>query len=123
MKLYQFNHYIKNYEWVNDVRGFVPFVKELKKHVFRIKNEYISKAKEILYESLKAKNKENLIPNNTSVKHRALVSIHIRIQDYEENHLKRLFHLPPASPAYFSKAMQHFVDKYKVLVGLNKGTP
>ena len=42
------------------------------------------------------------------------VSIHIRLTDFE-GHLKGLWNLTYAPPAYFSNAMQYFTDRYEVI--------
>ena len=114
----RFNKHIKFFPYLNDVKGFYPYVDELKKSIFKFKKTHIHSAESHLWKvfdshkTIKAnfKNLKQLKKNHT------LVSIHVRLGDYEE-HLKKVFGLPVVSNDYFTKAMTFMYKKYPVRDG------
>ena len=93
-------HYIKVSKYVDDIKGYYPYIKELKSKVFRFKKKDIDNATHILAQ---------YHPENHT-----MVSIHIRLTDFK-SHLSKLFHIENyMSNGYFKRAMNYFVDKYKV---------
>ena len=87
--------------YVNRVKMFLPWLQELKEHIFRFKTFYIHSAQEKLQ-------KMNCYGNKVTI-----VSIHVRLTDYREN----LLHGIPeaADESYFSRAMEYYIKKYQVL--------
>ena len=93
-------HYIKAPKYVNDLKGYYPYIQTLKHKVFRFK--------------IKDKNKAIDILSKFNTKNHTMVSIHIRLTDYED-HLIKLFHTTDnIKSGYFERAMTYFVEKYKV---------
>ena len=91
--------YFHLYGYVNSVKLFLPYLEKLKKRIFRFKDSYVKSAK-------------NKLSNIGCVKQSVTsVSIHVRMGDYSS-----LLHGIPeaATTAYFYRAMNYFVLKYKV---------
>ena len=95
----KFNHYITLDPYVNDVKGFFPYLHELKNNILKFKPEHLQAATKILNE---------LNPNQT-----IMISIHVRLTDIERQ-LKKLYSLEYTSDDYFKRAMDYFHEKYKV---------
>ena len=102
---HRFNHYLWFNNSLNDLRGFSPYVNELKNHVFRFKRGYITDAQRRLGNVLSV-DTSNSDHNGTA---RTIVSIHLRLGDYG-NHLKRRFGLPVVPDNYFTRAMQFITE-------------
>ena len=96
--MYTTGRYLKFKEWENNMISYVPYIHELKKYIFKFKEEYVSKAINIL--------------SNYGYKNykRTFVSIHARLTDYRSV----LNGLPPINEKYFSRAMDYFFEKYSV---------
>ena len=93
--------YFHLYGYVNSVKLFLPYLEKLKKKIFRFKDSYVKSAK-------------NKLSNVGCVKKSVTsVSIHVRMGDYSD-----LLHGIPeaATTAYFTRAMNYFVLKYKVML-------
>ena len=96
--MYTTGRYLKFKEWENNMASYVPYINELKKYIFKFKEEYVSKAINIL--------------SNYGYKNykRTFVSIHARLTDYRSV----LNGLQPINEKYFSRAMEYFSEKYGV---------
>ena len=95
----KFNHYIKLDPYVNYVKGFFPYLHELRNNILKFKPEHLQAAKKIL---------DEFNPNQT-----IMISIHVRITDIER-HLKILFNVEYTSDDYFKRALAYFHTKYGV---------
>ena len=94
-------HYIKVSKWINDLSGYYPHIKTLKRKIFKFKTHDAWHANKII---------SKLNPRNHT-----MVSIHVRLTDYM-SHLKKLYHQKIYVPKnYFKNAMDYFVEKYKVI--------
>ena len=92
--------YLHLFGYVNSVKIFLPWLEELKVHILRFKTFYIKSAQEKLQ-------KIGCYGDRVTT-----VSIHVRLGDY----LDLLHGIPEAANEdYFSRAMQHYMEKYKVL--------
>ena len=98
---YSNGKYLHLLGYVNGVKMFLPWLEELKDHILRFKTFYIHSAQDKLQ-------KIHCYGNEVTT-----VSIHVRLTDYREN----LLHGIPeaANENYFSRAMEHYVKKYRVL--------
>ena len=104
MQQFAQGHYLHLFGFVNHVNLFLPYLEELKKHIFRIKSFYVISAKQKL-RSIGCKKK-----STTSV------SIHVRMGDY----LDLLHGMPEsATSKYFTRAMEYFSVKYLVMICQN----
>ena len=107
----KYNKVVKLAAYVNDVQGFYPYVDELKKHIFKFKQEDLRVAKSI-FQSIKNKyrgTKHNLLPNSNVT----MVSIHVRLTDFKR-HLHELFNMPFITNRFLTKAMEYYHTKYNV---------
>ena len=96
----KYGHYIKLHKYVNDIKGYYPHVKTLKKEVLRFKRKDMAYAFRIF---------QKLNPKNHT-----MVSIHVRLTDYIR-HLIKLYQIHTyLSGDYLRNAMEYFVNKYKV---------
>ena len=94
--------YIKVSKWINDIKGYYPYIKTLKRKVFRFREKDIKNAAKIF---------SRLNPDNHT-----MISIHVRLTDYQE-HLYKLYHLKKYVPTnYFKTAMDYFAEKYQVKI-------
>ena len=94
--------YIKVSKWINDIKGFFPYIKKLKKKIFRFREKDIENAARII---------SKFNPYNHT-----MISIHVRLTDYKE-HLDKLYHIKNYVPTnYFRKAMDYFAEKYQVII-------
>ena len=118
LKEYRFKKHLKFFGYLNDVKGFYPYVDELKKFVFKFKKNHIESAENRLLNMLDSFDINE--GNNKGIeklrKNRTLVSIHVRLGDYEK-HLNKVFGLPIVSDAYFTRAMTFISEKYPVRRG------
>ena len=111
---YRLNKYLRFHDWINDVKGFYPYIHELKKYVFRFKNMHIENAKKCLSSlagNISGFSLTTHIRLNKSK--RKLVSIHIRLGDYG-SYLEAGFQLPTVNSTYFTRAMDYLCEKYEV---------
>ena len=88
---------------MNDVKGFYPHIKKLKKTFFKFKKRDMIPATEI-YAKMKPKN-------------HTMVSIHVRLTDFEE-HLKWFGINKPVRKNYIGRAMDYIASKYNVSYAL-----
>ena len=95
------SHYIRLEAYVCDMKGFVPYLGELRTNMFRFKQNDMNHAKKIL-----SKIKRMAEPQTKSV----FVSIHIRLEDMGK-HLT-IFNVSLASSNYFMNSMRYMTDKY-----------
>lgn len=98
---YKYSHYIKLPPYVCDIKGFIPYIKELRGNIFRFKPKDMEKADKI-FQKLMTK---------ISLKNVVLISIHIRMGDME-NHLTTVFNISTPSRSYFTMAMQYMREKF-----------
>ena len=91
--------YLKLSENIDYIKGYYPYVKDLKENVFKFKQQDINAATKI-YETMQPQN-------------HTMVSIHIRMTDYKE-HVQKLYNINsiPAGD-YLTRAMDYFVDLTK----------
>ena len=93
-----------------DVKGFYPYVEELKNSIFKLKNEHIETARAIFRSTkntYRATKKLSLAENIT------MVSIHVRLTDFA-HHLKVLYNMTFVPNKFLTKAMEYYKDKYEV---------
>ena len=106
----KYDKYVGLGPYVNDVKGFYPYVEELKNSIFRFKKEDTEAALAI-FQSIKntyrASKKVSLTANIT------MVSIHVRLTDFA-HHLKVLFNMTFISNKFLSEAMEYYTFKYEV---------
>ena len=101
IQLFGHGHYLHLFGYVNHLKLFLPYLEELKKHIFRIKSFYIISAKQKL---------QNV---GCRKKFITTVSIHVRMGDY----LDLLNGIPEsATQNYFTRAMEYFSVKYAVII-------
>ena len=95
--------YLHLYGYVNNLKLFLPYLDELKNHIFRIKKFHLISAKEKL-RSIIGWGQESVT---------TFVSIHVRMGDYND-----LLHGIPeaATSSYFTRAMEYFTRKYLVII-------
>ena len=98
---FKMSHYIRLEAYVCDIKGFVPYLGELRTKMFRFKQNDMNHAKMIL-----RKIKSMAEPQKKSV----FVSIHVRLQDMGK-HLTN-FNVSLASSTYFRNAMKYMTNKY-----------
>ena len=106
---YQFGTYIKLDPYVNDVQGFLPYIKELKS-IFKFKAKELEMGKKIVQV---IENTYKDLKRNESMGDVTIVSIHVRLTDYKR-HLKQLFDLELIPAKWFTTAMKYFNSKYQV---------
>ena len=97
----KYNTYIKLDPYVNDVKGYYPYINELVNDVLKFKSCHIEKAKGIF--------------NSMNPDQRTMVSIHVRLTDMD-GHLKKLWNLENALDEYYGRAMLHFQNNYEVKI-------
>jgi hypothetical protein len=103
-------HYIKLPTYVADVKGFSPYLNDLKQNIFKFHKKF-STVSTKLYQKMIQRAKGDL--KEKQVQNFTTVSIHIRLTDFEI-HLKRNWNLTHATPDYFLTAMKYFTDRYQV---------
>ena len=108
-------HYIKLPTYVADVKGFSPYLNDLKQNVFKFHKKF-STLSTNLYEKMIQRAKGNL--KDKQVQNFTTVSIHIRLTDFGI-HLKRNWNVTYATTDYFSTAMKYFTDRYQVTTIIN----
>ena len=100
------------------MKGFYPYIQELKNHVLRFKSIHLENAqKQILSMLVGEQESAPLLPRDSyshvnfpyNKKYKKLVSIHVRLGDYE-HHLKKLFNLHTVESNYFTRAMKYIVQ-------------
>ena len=96
--------YVKVSKWINDIKGYFPYIKTLRNKLFRFRKHDVWNAKKIM---------SKLNPENYT-----MVSIHVRLTDYKE-HLYKLYHFKKyVQTDYFKNAMEYFATKYTVIIWL-----
>ena len=100
MSRYINSHFIKLEPYVCDVKGFAPYLSDLRENIFRFKTNAKIKAKNILKKALRNVNKKATV-----------ISIHIRMTDIR-SHLKTLFNISIASHDYFTRSMEYMTRKF-----------
>ena len=106
----KYGKYVGLWPHVNDVKGFYPYIGELKKSVFIFKKEDAKTAKQIFHitkNTYRTTKKLSLTTNIT------MVSIHIRLTDFAY-HLKSMFNMTFVSNEFLTKAMEYYTNKYAV---------
>ena len=110
---YKEGKHLKFYLYLNDVKGFYPYIQEIKTHLLRFKSTHTRKALNVL-SSLPHDiiNSSSMAVNDSSPEQKKLkiVSIHIRLGDYG-SHLKGLFDLELVDTTYFTRAMSYVVER------------
>ena len=110
---YKEGKHLKFYLYLNDVKGFYPYIQEIKTHLLRFKSSHKQKAEKIL-SSLPHDiiDTSSMDVNESSPEQKKLkiVSIHIRLGDYGP-HLKGLFDLELVDTTYFTRAMSYVVER------------
>ena len=102
LKSFGHGQYVKLHKYVNDIKGYYPYLKILKKEVLRFRKRDMTNALGIF---------TKLNPHNHT-----MVSIHIRLTDYID-HLTKLYQIPTyLSDNYLRNAMEYFVNKYSVSI-------
>ena len=96
----KFSHYVRLETYVCDIKGFLPYIDQLKTEIFRFKKDTMKAAK-IIVRKLRAM---------ASFKKPIFVSIHIRLTDMGQ-HLVN-FNVSLASIKYFTSAMEYMKTKY-----------
>ena len=91
-------HYLQFKDYINHISSYVPYVPELKQHMFRLKSSYLTAAK------------DKLSQYGYNNNHSTFVSIHVRLTDYHN----ALGDLSTISKNYFTRSMGYFHDKYSV---------
>ena len=87
-------------ENINYIKGYYPYVKELKENVFKFKAQDKYAAAKVF---------EKMHPHNHT-----MVSIHIRMTDYKE-HVEKLYNITSYPVGdYLTRAMDYFATKYNV---------
>ena len=113
---YTFNSHVKLGDYVNDVQGFFPYVKQLKSSIFKFYEEDMKSAN-LIFSTMKntytATRKHNITGDIT------MVSIHVRLTDFK-HHLKILFNMEFTPNSFFTAAMSYYAKKYKVIKYLSK---
>ena len=94
------SYYIKLETYVCDIKGFLPYVQDLRKNIFRFKSKDISHA------NMMIKKIKKIHP----IKNPLLVSIHIRLQDMEK-HLTN-YNVSLASQTYFTNSMNYMTTTF-----------
>ena len=103
LKHIQNNTYIKLHHYVEDIKGFYPYVDELVSDVFKFKEDDTKEARR-RYKALRPESK-------------TMVSVHIRLTDYKK--LASYFPSDSSQQSYFNKALSYFHNKYTVRFGNN----
>ena len=107
---------MKLHDYVNDIQGFFPYVKELKSSIFKFYEEDMKSAN-LIFSTMKntytATRKHNITGDIT------MVSIHVRLTDFK-HHLKILFNMEFTPNSFFTAAMSYYAKKYKVVKYLSK---
>ena len=103
LKHIQNNTYIKLHHYVEDIKGFYPYIDELVSDVFKFKEEDIKEAKR-RFKALRPELK-------------TMVSVHIRLTDYKE--LASYFPSDSSQQSYFKRALSYFHNRYRVIFGNN----
>ena len=98
LKHIQNNTYIKLHHYVEDIKGFYPYIDELVSDVFKFKEEDTKEATR-RYKALRPELK-------------TMVSVHIRLTDYIE--LASYFPSDSSQQSYFKRALSYFHNRYKV---------
>ena len=99
----QNNTYIKLHHYVEDIKGFYPYIDELVSGVFKFKEDDTKEARR-RYKALRPESK-------------TMVSVHIRLTDYKE--LASYFPSDSSQQSYFKRALSYFHNKYTVRFGNN----
>ena len=95
------SHYIY-VSYIFDIKGFIPYLKEIRNKFFRFKEDDMKHSKTILRKIKKTNQKTTL----------DFVSIHIRLQDMVDHLANANSSLP--SPTYFKDAMKYFERTYGI---------
>ena len=101
LKYIQNNTYIKIHHYVEDIKGFYPYIDELVSDVFKFKEEDKKEARR-RYKALRPELK-------------TMVSVHIRLTDYKE--VASYFPSDSSQQSYFKRALSYFHHKYTVRFG------
>ena len=102
LKSFEYGQYVKLHKYANDIKGYYPYMKTLKKDVFRFKERDMTHALEIF--------------KTLNHKTHTMVSVHVRLTDYI-THLAKLYKIPTyLTDDYLRKAMEYFVHKYNVSI-------
>ena len=117
MNQHRFNQHLSFHLYLNDVKGFYPYIHELKHYVFRFKKIHIQNAQRRLEQCFHdiTTNNSRLLMNKDNLKtlnseKRRLVSIHIRLGDYE-SYLEHVFGLSMVNRTYFTRAMNYILER------------
>ena len=92
---YKYSWLIKIEPYVCDIKGFFPYLDNLRKTYFRFQPKVLRHAKKLMKKVMRRCDENRII-----------VSVHVRMTDIEY-HLKKLFGLSMSAPEYFTRAMLH----------------
>ena len=109
---YKTDNYVKLGAYTTDVQGFFPYANELKKSVFKFRDEDLKTAKTIMQSVNNTFRATKRLKIDDEV---TMVSIHVRLTDFK-HHLKVLFDMEYVSNEFLTKAMRYFTNKYKVSI-------
>ena len=117
LEQYTTDNYIKLGPYTADVKGFFPFIKELKS-IFKFKEDDLKTAKQIIQSVMNTyKATKNLSMDDEVTR----VSIHVRLTDFK-HHLKSLWNMEFISNEFLTKAMTYYTNKYKVRTWMLSGS-
>ena len=99
LSMYKYSWFIKLEPYVCDIKGFFPYLGELRNTYFRFQTKVQKEAKNVMRHLQQNRDKSTIF-----------VSIHIRMTDIEY-HLSKLFGLSMASKEYFTRAMSRMTER------------
>ena len=110
LQLLKYDKYVGLGPYVNDVKGFSPYVEELRNSIFLFKKEDTKTANAIFQSIKNTYRATKKLPLTTNI---TMVSIHVRLTDFAY-HLRVLFNMTFISNEFLTAAMRYYTDKYKV---------
>ena len=109
LEQYTTDSYVKLGPYTVDVKGFFPYINELKS-IFKFKEDDLKTAKTIMQSIINTFKATKSLSMEDEV---TMVSIHVRLTDFKD-HLKSLWNMEFISNEFLTKAMTYYTNKYKV---------
>ena len=110
LQLLKYDKYVGLGPYINDVKGYSPYVEELKDSIFLFKKEDTKTATAIFQSIKNTYRATKKLPLTTNI---TMVSIHVRLTDFAY-HLRVLFNMTFVSNKFLTDAMGYYADKYEV---------
>ena len=109
----KYDKYVKLEPYINDVKGYFPYVEDLRNSIFLLKKEATKTANAIFQSIKNTYRATKKLPLTTNI---TMVLIHVRLTDFP-GHLKKKLNMALSdymANSFLTDAMRYFTNRYEV---------